>query len=395
MPKKVAVICAFPPGRNTGMATVDLAALSVMPGILEGADVNFYCFHAESKYSYGYDDIPVKYRYIEEFPEEYMSSDAFIFWGDFIHSRSYMETDLGLWVDGAETAENEARRKNYLKYIFLSFLPDSDLHKVGIFGSTIYTNNAYDMIDAEYRQSFERLVSGAGFVFFRDALSAAKVAPYRAGQASLACDCAFLLKNDDLSLLKGYKPVEGRSGVGVFFGRTNAKFAMMAFAKAVAGRLGQKCVWLPWFFTRKNWRIGAKFFGYDIPSKDADVGAIISQLSGCAFVITDTYHLCVNAWRLGIPAICIGRGADYAKHSLSDKKKEILYDMYGARGFYVFVESLFRFAGFAKSVDAASSALSNPKLTQEVTRMLQSHIANASSLLRSSAKKLIADDGTR
>ena len=76
---------------------------------------------------------------------------------------------------------------------------------------------------------------------------------------------------------------------------------------------------------------------------------MLSSLSGYRCIITDTYHVCVNAWRMGIPAICIGEGGGKVSTSINDKKKEILYDMYGARRFYLFLES-FRSLKSLKSV---------------------------------------------
>jgi hypothetical protein len=43
---------------------------------------------------------------------------------------------------------------------------------------------------------------------------------------------------------------------------------------------------------------------------------------------------------MGIPAICIGRGAEHSDSTISSKKKEIFYAMHGASDFYVFQEDL-------------------------------------------------------
>src|SRR5690606_36211726 len=72
----------------------------------------------------------------------------------------------------------------------------------------------------------------------------------------------------------------------------------------------------------------------------ASLEAKLRQIRRCAFVITDTYHCAINAWREGVPAICIGYGTEEPKDPLSEKKKELLYSTFNARQFYVFAENL-------------------------------------------------------
>ncbi|ORU90800.1 MAG: hypothetical protein A6F71_07565 [Cycloclasticus sp. symbiont of Poecilosclerida sp. M] len=57
-------------------------------------------------------------------------------------------------------------------------------------------------------------------------------------------------------------------------------------------------------------------------------------------IITDTYHLCLNAWNAGTPAICITDGNEMAHASLSDKKKEVFYFAHDAQDFLINTDSL-------------------------------------------------------
>lgn len=375
--KNVAVVCALPPERNTGMATVDLAAYAIIPTLVPDTNVTFYSYGKVGEYAYQEGELPFHYVDLTDRPEEYLNSDLIIFWGDFIHSRSYWEKDRGDWDKAATSGSLEKRREEYGKYIFLSTLSEEALKKAIIFGSTIITNSAGDMLDDFYRSNMERLLEHAGGVFFRDALSAAKASPYRGLQASLACDCALLLEEDHHRDLPGYVKPSERSGVGVYFGRTGSRLSMLCFAKVLARQLGEKDSWIPWLHTRRRWRLIARLFGYEVAETDVAPGVLLTQLGGYSYIVTDTYHLCVNAWRLGIPAVCIGKGSAVSEHSLADKKKEILFEMYGAREFYIFVENLRSFFGFSKSITQAKAALRNNRLSGEVSATIKRHVQTA------------------
>lgn len=380
--KKIAVICALPPERNTGMLTVDLAAHVTISKLVAPNIVQFYTYGKLSEYSYPEADIPFKYLDLIDHSEEYFSSDVFLFWGDFLHSLSYLEKDRGSWNKSLTRESQTSFQSDYYRHIFLSQLDQTRISRAIVFGSTIITNRAEDGLDETYRLSSERLFKSAAGVFFRDALSAAKVSPLRGEDPSLACDCALLLNDEDLNQFTGFEMAERREGVGVYFGRTKSKFLMLVYAKLLAAQLGESTRWIPWFFSRRKVRLLAGSFGYDVPDHHIDPGKILSDLSGCKFVITDTYHVCVNAWRLGIPAICIGLGAATSDNSLSDKKKEILFEMYGARSFYIFAEQLYSISGFKTALKQAKTALGDPRIGLQVRKNITQHVEAAVSRLR-------------
>lgn len=380
--RTIAVICALPPERNTGMLTVDLAAHVTLSKLAHPNIVKFYTYGKLNEYSYPESEIPFTYLDIIDHQEEYLKSDVFLFWGDFLHSLSYLEKDRGSWNKSLSQEGQTGFQSDYYKYIFLSRLEEDRINRAIIFGSTIITNRAEDDVDQAYQLFSERLFKNAAGVFFRDALSAAKVSPLRGLDPSLACDCAFLLSDEDLERFSGFKMAEQRQGVGVYFGRTKSKFLMLLYAKLLARSLGESSRWIPWFFTRRKIRALAGAFGYQVPNQHVETGKILSELSGCKFIITDTYHVCVNAWRLGIPAICIGLGAATADNSLSDKKKEILFEMYGARSFYIFAEQLHSFSGFKAAFAQAKNVLEKPDIASQVRKNIQHHVDTALTRLK-------------
>lgn len=377
--KRIAVVCARLPTRNTGMVTVDLAAYTSLRRLFPEAEITQYAFKFKESSAYTPTELPFKYLDLISNSEQFLSSDVIIYWGDFVHSRSYWIYDMDRWegldnLTVAERARHQQRIQDYReRLIFLTGQTKEWLRRVVVFGSTIITNEAEDNQDAIYTSAFDRFYRNIGGVLFRDALSATKVSPFRGQEATLGCDCAFLLTAEDLAQLPGYVPAVERRHVGVFFGRTSAKIRMLLFSRLIGKALGERLMWLPWLSSGTKMRHVGNFLGFKIHRDAQTPGQLLSQLSGCRFVVTDTYHLCVNAWRMGIPAICIGKGADGQLHSLADKKKEILFEMYGARQFYVFVESINNWFTLQAEAKRAAEVLRNTQLCSGVSANISAH----------------------
>ncbi len=380
--KHIAVICALPPERNTGMATVDLAAHTALRALMPEANFTFYTLGKLGPYAFAEGELPFHYVDIADAKQDFFAADAWVYWGDFMHAQSYWAKDRGSWDGEASDAARMQMRNDAEDFIFLKSLPDAALKKAILFGGTIITNDASVIEDPAYKVLSSRLFSNAGAVYLRDAISAALVSPLLRKTPTLGCDCALLLSDDDLHALPAFKKASGRDGIGVFFGRTAAKVSMLTYSRAIGKQMGMKCTWLPWFHTPRRMRLLASLFGYQPPGAPRSVDAILSELSGYAYIITDTYHLAVNAWRMGIPAICIGMAVDTSQHSLSDKKKEILYEMIGARRFYTFSESL-RFGGNGLTcAKQAAAALRDERVIGEVMTNIRAHQETSRERLR-------------
>lgn len=405
--KRIAVFCALPPDRNTGMATVDLAAMSVIKRIAPDAEITLYAYGKPTHLTYQPGDLPYQYLNVEEHTEKYLSSDVFVFWGDFTHARSYWTIDrayphttLGNVSEADAAKWNMAQFIRASQYIFLTALPPSRLKNVVVFGSTIITNDTADELDEVYYKPFVTFFTNIRTVLFRDALSAARISPLRSSEATLGCDCALLLQDGDLMQIAGFVPAAERKGVGVFFGRSPSKTKMMIFSRVVASHVGEKCSWLPWFKwypPGRNYQLKSWILGFKLRPDDVDTGKLLSSLTGYKYIITDTYHLCVNAWRMGIPAICIGEGAGAAHTSLNDKKKETLYDMYGAREFYVFREtigslnSIKSIRRFMEAAKRAAKVLQSDSLVSRVFDNLLMHRNTAERRLREAIQGALDD----
>lgn len=392
---RLAIICAIPPERNTGMVSVDLAAHALLKRTgLQGA---LYVIGDPAQTPYQARETPYQYKDFRSHRDEVFESDAILFWGDFLHARSYWLNDRGHWGAGASGNTSVVDRaleravSDMEANAFLLGAPLETLQRVITFGGTIITNNARDECDDRYRMSFERFFSEIGEALMRDAFSAAKLAPLRGGRPTLGCDCALLLRDEDLSDLKGFAEPKEKTGVGVFFGRSEGKFMMSRFAGRVARSLDEPAVWIPWFWTPRRTRAAAAVCGVDVDTHQDEhsPGALLAALASCKFVITDTYHVFVNAWRLGIPSVCIGRAGSGDRTSLADKKKETLAEMYGADPFYVFAEA-WKLGGLHREVERARVALTDEAMVQRVRHNIAAHAAMAEERLSRALERVLA-----
>ncbi len=393
--KKIAVICAPIPERNTGMVTVDLSAHCILKEIMPDEEITFYVHNYDSV-PYDETELPFTYLNIAKNIDKYLSSDCFIFWGDFAHARSYWSVDK-LWTlknslpkdQFEEVAKTEL--KDYFNTIFLGALPKEQLKKVIVFGSTIITNDASDQISDDYSHYFNRFFKNIGAVYFRDALSAARISPLRNHQPTLSIDCALLLQEKDIKKLPNFTRVQSQKDIGVFLGRSTSRIMPLLFSKIVGWKMGQKCTWVPWLEKGPKMRLVARVFGYKITKERISPGDLLSMVSGHSLIITDTYHLCVNAWNLGIPTICIGSGANTQETSISDKKKEIIYDMYGAKKFYVFTEKIRYIPSLFSEASRVVKVISNNPLSDKVIENIATHRNMALERLKFSISKILND----
>jgi hypothetical protein len=383
--KKLAVLCAYPATRNMGMITVDLSAYVILEQYSDYFDCTYYTYGDIDALKSEHLGIPVKYRHIIYEKEEFINSDVYVFWGDFIHARSY-QIDLKY----RNSPQNEI--DELLKISFLDGVDEKHMHKSIVFGGTIITNNAEDQTDDNYVKLFNKFFTNCGTVLFRDALSAAKISIYRNDQSSLGCDCALLLKDSDLNRIDGFVKQEKRNGIGCFIGRSSGKIQSCIIARYLAYKMNTSCSWMSWFPSSKKMRFIAQIFGFNVPDIPPSPGEILSDLSGYEFIVSDTYHLCVNAWRMGIPAVCIGAGASKADTTLNDKKKELIFEMYGGSRFYLYGENIRSLLSINSVANNIIEAINNKKLVNCFRSNINKHIQSSIKNLSKALDKLSLDE---
>lgn len=61
----------------------------------------------------------------------------------------------------------------------------------------------------------------------------------------------------------------------------------------------------------------------------------VSDIRRARFVVTDLYHLAINAIRLNVPVFCIGNPVESQHGTLGDFKKKVLFSMLGLSSYYI------------------------------------------------------------
>jgi hypothetical protein len=132
----------------------------------------------------------------------------------------------------------------------------------------------------------------------------------------------------------------------MFFGRTKSLPSVLhGFCAALAAAHDCELAWLPWgttggfphLTTPEGW--APTVLRLD---PDATTTEMIQRIARARLVVSDTYHLCVIAWTLGVPAICIAEALDDAPTSVNSgrrfawrDKREIFYSQYDALDLFV------------------------------------------------------------
>ncbi|MEV0242798.1 hypothetical protein AB0I06_23090 [Streptomyces sp. NPDC050674] len=345
---RVAVITAPNIGyRNTGMLTVDLAFESLRRRMDTAFDATWYTLHTpetvplrDGARGTGF---PFRFHPLAEHLHTLRDHDAVVFWGDFLHTRHYLAQDAtNRLLDFGFAADREDARDQLNRALLFADQPDEVLARTLSYGGTILHNTQSDYEDKEYGPLFSRLVRRSHRMWVRDPLSAAKIAHLREDRTTdhFGSDAALLSRPGDLDHLPTTpwsRSVPDGGAIGVFLGaRTPIPDWLPGFCQGLADRLGAPLEWLPWF----DRDVPAEVSHIRARPGHPTVGDLVGVLPRYRLVITDTYHLAVNAWGAGTPAVCVGAPEPTPKThddylTLSDVKKHVFHMAYDATDFYL------------------------------------------------------------
>lgn len=424
---RIAVVTAPNTGYvNPGMLTVDLAAAGVLKRVAPNCAISWYTLHPPNQFDpiARYVDpsaLPFTWLPLIEHFDDVCRHDAIVLWGDFLQARHYYVEDAvnRLIRSNARLSASDALALLYRCLLFSDAPPDV-LAKIVIFGSTILFNRQTDYSQDRYGEHVFRLFRSCAGVWQREPVSAAKVQHVR-GVYSASClgtDSAFLLRDDDLTCLttttwNERPPLNGR--VGLFLGvRTKPPRGLAGFLRRLTYRLGLQLEWLPWFPVHEWLRTAIPWYAWLHPAiapyllrgrytidrlmtrgPDYSVGDLLAALRSYRFVVTDTYHLCVNAWRVGTPAICLGDPAATPRHQcLNDHKKRTLYDMYDATDFYVDATSIRHTGHRRRSLDRIVRTLADESIATTITQRIRTHAQSVERSFAGALATLVAEPGS-
>lgn len=174
-------------------------------------------------------------------------------------------------------------------------------------------------MDTEYLDNLKWLITKSSFIKFRDPYSANFCAAIRNDfKTSYEGVDATLLstKEELLSLPEGDKEFtetfEGQ--IGYYFGRSSRafpKYHVTKFVKELQTALGKKLARIPWTYFVKGLFTDSmdKHFNFfrvsKVSYKDSlfVAGDILKAVANCSIIITDTYHVAINAIALGVPVL--------------------------------------------------------------------------------------------
>ncbi|WP_111641480.1 polysaccharide pyruvyl transferase family protein [Marinimicrobium alkaliphilum] len=333
MKSSIAVILAFNPN-NSGMYSVDLAAKQ----FFDSLDVDYKMYVAQKLRRRGARFIervnpnwtiaPVdhvgklKCHYLKSI-DQLKEHSHIVYWGDFLNNPDYgrdgyANRDHYMHLSASE----EIARK---KWLSLFALKGQDVN-----GKKVYSigNNIQNPLDAEdpyNKQVIDCWEKHFDVILPRDVKSLEQVerllgarSKPRLGQG---LDCAFLLDHSGLNAENASSAPESPM-FSYFFDRSKLPETrkIIRNIEKISGCVGHELDgWLT----------------LDTKNAHRHFSKNVKQIMESQFVITDTYHVCVNAMSAGVPVVGMGRYSIKQDGSIGDYKKQVLFDMFDMGSYYL------------------------------------------------------------
>lgn len=328
--KKVIVHCApsgVGTGANLGMLTVDFSIQNILKenGLLDKVKIrSAWSAYDESnggKSAKLQNNFPLSIEYGLGLSEELNDGDTVLYWGDFQWGNDYQiqSTKRLLNRDSSlslESADEKIRNQFMLKE---HFERESGV-EIMSYGTTLFQNRIEDTLNDDYFRNLKWLIERAGFIKFRDPFSASVCESIKGDfeQNYLGLDAALLNEKSELLGFEENEFAEQFEGnIGYFFGRSTKAFPLIRvgqFLKGLKAELNCKLINIPWasFSGKKlfsspfkkylNLLGGGENLRLNDSVKNTDV---LKAVSKCKLVVTDTYHVAINAITLGAPVVMI------------------------------------------------------------------------------------------
>lgn len=419
---KISVLCATAPKPNPGMSSVDLAFHAFASRKNLSDQVTFYQYILSPEIHSGKklellreiqqrEKLPITYHSYRDRLEEIYNSDVIIFWGDFTHIHAFTRIISERLMKVTPSISKKEAMDSVYNHLFFENAPESVLNKTIIFGESLLFNGISCHEDERYKCAMQRLLNNSAGVFMRDPISAmdAQHLSGRYNHPMLGVDCSQLLTTPDIDRLPRSKdiPLEDyQNKIGVFFGRSDENISDLGrFSKYISRSLKKECIWIPWWYSRgsskdlkKSKRGNRKIITptYKTPPL---VGDLYQMIKSCELIITDTYHLALNSWKMGIPAICIGQGYSKNKKSVNSgpnftqrDKRQIFYFAHQLTDFFSYSEEVSSRALSKDRIEHILGSLENKPLINEKVRAIRSHASQVEENLYNTITKLLTNN---
>ena len=297
---KIGILCAYNPA-NSGMISVDLAAEQLMKRWqLPYQLINIHRLKKRDL---------VRGFHIAREIDDFRDYSHILYWGDFQNNPMYGYSDFCMREVDWEYSSDKKSAEALWRELFLS-LPEqlNGIVKTASVGNCfIGCSNFQD--DEVTRSAFKSFCQNTDLILPRENYSMAELKDL-GGTSNLpnckdGLDSAFLFK-PKLTSVKNKQPY-----FAYCFQRSNVSFtdtqrANIEHAIELTGR------YIPW----------------TEPSifRSRGLAKTMNIINGAELVITDIYHVCVNALNIGKPVVCVMRSAESMDNTLSDRKKLALFE---------------------------------------------------------------------
>lgn len=307
---RYAVICA-PHKGNSGMFSVDTAAKH----FFATRELDYDLFVSQRDGSHHFDE----YKSIASL-DDVKDYNFVIYWGDFLTNPLYGYGDYvrrGLrW--GLNDTKSHVKEEWRRIYNPSDLLPGKSLVSVG-------TNFQQDFsaFGDRHKMLFSRLERAFDRVYTRDPQSllslSRQVEHSSLSKLELGTDCAFLQ-----APLTSSRPPEGTFVYFFWRSRLDNVDDLVREMERRTGLRGEAIdMWLS-LKKAKDWKTA-----FD---------TMRSKMASAQFVVSDTYHVCVNAMQMRKPVVGVGRAADKQVGTLGDFKKRVLFEMFDLHEHYLEVD---------------------------------------------------------
>lgn len=319
---------------NTGMFSVDWAAYAFFTEQFPGYKVNLWLMEKQHLHNYPYDNLlpHANYRQLtRDNLYQALSADMIVYWSDFFHTRHFLEQYMEDYVLHNHALPYEEALTLFHEAFYLEGAEPEVYKKTLIFGNSLMFIEPDDFNDDRYSRNIRKLYANANSIMPRDSVSQTKCKWLLSMHAQQGCDPAWLLR---------HPTAKQEDKIGFYVGRRNEVSlkdvnTLMNFADNNSLELE----WIDWMINNQSWTKRAiqnprqayniakhRLLAELMPSTYGD----ITDLHKYKFIVTDTYHLAINALAAGVPVFCIGDGSIiYGKNALDlhDRKKKVLFEM--------------------------------------------------------------------
>ena len=313
------VVTAYNPS-NSGMYTVDLAAENFLAR--HGIAGNYLRAHMnpwKNSTRFG------RQRFSRlKNPKQLLGKQPTLYWGDFTTSPLYGLQEFTRRDIERKHSRNSSEALERWLDLFLLSQSDVSTNKVLSFGQNFQSVNSVlsSLPPAQHKAIVDAYRSNFDTFLVRDPASAIEMAALVSGSRAEVIegrDPAFLL--DDAVEFPDALTSTALEEFCFFFGRSSL-INVETLVERIESKTGLKAVKL------------AKWLKLNKYDAHREVGEMMEKIGGARFVITDTYHLCVNALRIGTPAISLAGDDEKQLSSLSDYKKKVLFESFEIEEFY-------------------------------------------------------------